>query len=293
MRTLSYHYKVVHARTVSLSTGEVAYWQYGAADGSPVIFVHGFRGDHHGLEQIAFALLESHPELKILVPDLPGFGASPAFIDRQHSISSYAQWLQEFASVVAGERYAILSHSFGTIITAHAIANGASPQNAVLVNPISVPALSGGQRLLSLLALGYYRVGQRLPQRVGNALLSHPIGVRVMSEVMAKTEDRNLRRWIHQQHDRYFSSYASSTALLEAFEASISHTVSEVASALTLPVLVIAGEKDDLASTADQLKLVKSLTNGTLEVVLGSGHLTHYEAPAEIAEIAASFWEQQ
>src|SRR5690349_19925896 len=82
----------------------------------------------------------------------------------------------------------------------------------------------------------------------------NPLIVRIMSETMAKTGDRELRTFIHGQHHAYFSSFADRESLLESFTASVSHHVSEVAAGLTLPVLLIAGEKDEIATLPDQHK---------------------------------------
>jgi len=96
-----------------------------------------------------------------------------------------------------------------------------------LINPIAAPALDGPQALLTRLAIFYYWAADRLPERAARSLLGNPVIVRVMSIVMAKTKDPALRAWIHAQHDRYFSSFSDTRTLLEAFKASVAHTVPE------------------------------------------------------------------
>ncbi len=58
---------------------------------------------------------------------------------------------------------------------------------------------------------------------------------------MLKTHDRGMRRWMHDQHDRYFSAFANRTSVLEAFDASVSTDVTEYADRIDVPVLMIAG----------------------------------------------------
>jgi len=135
----------------------------------------------------------------------------------------------------------------------------------------------------------YYRLAARLPRRLGLALLRSPLIVRVMSEAMAKTPDKELRRFIHGQHHAYFSAFADRDSLLESFTASVSGNVAEVASRLTLPVLLIAGEKDEIAMLPDQHRLAALLPDGTLKVIPGVGHLIHYETPAPAAGFIRSF----
>ena len=63
---------------------------------------------------------------------------------------------------------------------------------------------------MTRLAVLYYRAAAALPERAGFALLRNGAIVRVMSVTMAKTRSKSLRRWIHDQHDRYF--WRSATA---------------------------------------------------------------------------------
>ncbi len=264
-------------------------WQYGDPGGAPMILVHGFRGDHHGLDLLAREIARRSPGVRIIVPDLPGFGATPALPRRIHDLNLYGEWLREFALQVAGDRFAILGHSFGSLVVANSIAGGLAPSNVTLINPISAPALEGPQGVLTQLATWYYRAADALPEHSARALLGHPIIVRLMSEVMAKTRDRELRSWIHGQHDTYFSIFSDTGTLLQAFQASVSHTVVEYASALTQPTLLIAGDRDDITPLPEQLSLRNRLRDARLRIIPGVGHLVHYEAVDHAAAEIHSF----
>ncbi|MET4100180.1 pimeloyl-ACP methyl ester carboxylesterase [Agrococcus sp. UYP10] len=273
-------------RTVDIDGVATAVFEYGPDDAPPIVFVHGFRGDHHGLEPVAAHL----PGLRVIAPDLPGFGASDAL--PHATIDAYAVWLRAFVAAeaaAAGSPPVVLGHSFGSIVVAHAAAGGLEASRIVLVNPIATPALSGANRIGSLLALGYYRAAAALPERAGLAVLGAPPIVRGMSAFMAKTRDRKLRAWIHDQHDRYFSRYASRQAVLEAFDASIRHTVGEVAGRIRLPVQLIAADLDDITPLAQQHRLRGLLPDARLSVLRGVGHLVHYEQPREAAAIIRRF----
>jgi pimeloyl-ACP methyl ester carboxylesterase len=106
---------------------------------------------------------------------------------------------------------------------------------------------------------------------------------------MAKTRDPDLRRYIHGQHHAYFSAFASRDSLLESFTASVGSHVAEVAGRLALPVLLIAGEKDEIAMLPDQHRLAALLPDGELQVIPGVGHLIHYETPEPAARYIRSF----
>lgn len=278
----------VRERRARVRGSDTAWWEYGEPDAPVIVMVHGFRGDHHGLEPIVAKL----PGFRVIVPDLPGFGESSTFDEAAHDIDGYASWLAEFVRVagvtdaagLAGPGgWTLLGHSFGSIIVSAAVAAGLAPAHLVLVNPIGAPALEGPRASMTKLAIGYYRASAALPDRLGFALLRNRAIVRVMSVTMAKTEEPDLRRFIHDQHDRYFSAFSDRDAVLAAFEASVSHDVREYAPSIRVPVLLVVAEQDDVTPLAAQYRLQPLFDDATLAVIPGVGHLIHYETPAEAA----------
>lgn len=271
------------AHTLAVLGSDTRYWDYGdPAATTTVVMVHGFRGDHHGLEAVVAHL----HGLRVISPDLPGFGESAAFAAAAHTIDSYAAWLAEFLRLLAlPGRVVVLGHSFGSIIVAAAAARpgGLPAEDLVLVNPIAAPALAGPRGVLTRLAVFYYWLAAALPERLGFALLRNRLIVRVMSITMAKTRSRQRRRWIHNQHDRYFSAFADRTVVLEAFRASVGHDVSEYADRIATRTLLIAAEKDDITPVAAQVRLRAQFPDAQLHVIPGVGHLIHYEVPEDAA----------
>jgi len=297
------------ARRMSLDGVRTAWWEYGDPDAATtVVMVHGFRGDHHGLEPIVRAL--DLTGRRVVVPDLPGFGASGA-PEGVLDIDAYAGWLRRFVAEIAAppapsepaeggnttpgadrRRLVVLGHSFGSIVVAAALAGlphddaaapRLEPERVVLVNPIGAPALSGPKRAMTGLAVAYYRAAAALPARAGFALLRNPAIVRVMSMAMAKTHDRGLRAWIHDQHDRYFSAFDDRRVVLDAFRASVENDVGMFAELIRQPTLLIAADRDDITPLAAQRRLAERMPDARLVVLSGVGHLVHYEAPLRAA----------
>ena len=280
-----------HAAEIDLDGSAVAYWTYepvqATAETRTILVIHGFRGDHHGLLRVADQL----PEMRLIMPDLPGFGSSAAFVAGEHSVAQYGAFISSFmAALGLGPDTVLLGHSFGSIIASHFVAgHPGTVTPLILINPIAAPALEGPKGIMTRLAVLYYRLAARLPRPLGLALLRSPLIVRVMSEAMAKTDDKDLRRFIHGQHNSYFSAFADRDSLLESFTASVSAHVAEVATQLTLPVLLVAGEKDEIAALPDQHHLAALLPDGELKVIPGVGHLIHYETPVPAAGFIRSF----
>ena len=278
----------VTKHSVSIGGSVTTYWEYGTPSNRPtIVMVHGFRGDHHGLEPVVAHL----PGFHMISPDLPGFGESEPLRLSRHDIDGYAGWLRRFVDVLNLDTAPVLlGHSFGSIVVSAALARTElSTNQLLLVNPIAAPALSGPRGILTRLAVFYYQMGAILPERLGFALLKNRIIVRVMSITMAKTKTRSLRRWIHSEHDRYFSAFSDRDVVLEAFKASVSHDVSEFAQSIDVQTLLIAADRDDITPVSAQHTLVNLFPDATLEVLPDVGHLIHYELPAQAATLIENF----
>ncbi len=275
----------VRRHEVAVRGGVTAYWEYGPEDAeTTVVAVHGFRGEHHGLEPVLAYL----PEVRVIAPDLPGFGETAALPSRTHDLDEYAAWLTEFTAVVAPGAV-ILGHSFGSIVTSAAVAGGLETPRLILLNPIGAPALEGPKGVMTRLAVFYYALGARLPQRLGTAWLRSRLVVRVMSLTMTKTREPALRRFIHDQHDTYFSRFSDRDVLHDAFVASVSHDVREFAADIPVPTLLVAAERDDITPIEAERKLATMFEDATLVEIAHVGHLIHYETPAEAAGAVRRF----
>jgi pimeloyl-ACP methyl ester carboxylesterase len=279
----------VREAVVRVAGSDTAWWTYdtpGADDDSPVVLaVHGFRGDHHGLEPVVAHLTG----VRVVMPDLPGFGESTP-LDGEHSVAAYAAWLTAFAAAVGlDESVVVLGHSFGSIVTSAALADGLRASRLVLVNPIAAPALSGPRGVVTRLAVFYYWAGAALPEALGLSVLQNAAVVRFTSLAMVKTRDRGLRRWIHDQHDSYFSRFADRRVVLDAFRASVSSDVSSYAARIDVPTLLIAADRDDITALPAQHALRALFPDARLTVVDGVGHLIHYEKPQEAAAAVQGF----
>jgi pimeloyl-ACP methyl ester carboxylesterase len=285
---------------VTLRGGTTHLWQYGPERCTDhLVVLHGFRGDHHGLEPIVAHLLREHPGLRVTVPDLPGFGASPPLPDGRHDVPGYAAWARDLTQEVAREGTGVLAgHSFGSVVAAAAISGTSLTKQKpsaplaralVLINPIPQPPASGRGRLGVGATAALHSLAGALPETAGTALLRHAVLTRIASVAMVRTTEKALTRWIHEEHDRYFAGFATRRSLLTAFRASISGSVREWAAGVDVPTLLVGGARDDLAPVSDQKELAATFRDAQLVLVPGVGHLTHYETPAAVAREVAAF----
>ncbi len=270
-------FRLAQLRLERADVGDTATWHLG--DGGPrVLLVHGFRGDHHGLLGVAGAL----PEARFVIPDLPGFGKSKQ-LSTEHSIENYANWLVKFVEQT-GEFDAILAPSFGTLVLSRALATGLPASRVLLQNPISTTQRGGP---LNSIADRYYELGKA----EGSNLLRSQLVVRGMSIALATTLKPSIRRMIHRQHSAHFSTFATNRSVYEGYQAATSSNVLDYARHLPARTFIVAGERDIVAPLAGQREFAR-ITGAELKVIKDTGHLTHYETPAEVASYLAELLER-
>lgn len=289
-------------RQANLGGDTVHYWVYHADEGAAapgdsgstkptIVMLHGFRGTHHGLEQLTRHL----GDFQVVIPDLPGFGDSAPRRFAAHELADYVDTARALlrhlsAEHVSQKPFVVFGHSAGSIVASHLASS--SPElveSLVLLNPIATPALSGPRAALSRITAMYYGMARRLPNRMAYSLLASTLVTHLVSTNLTRTRDPQLRKDIRGYHHQHFNSFHDPSVLDAMFRWASLRTVAEVADQLTMPTLLIAGTEDDLAPVAGQHRLREKLPNGQLVLLAGVGHLIHYEMPQRAASAIRSF----
>lgn len=250
-----------------------------------LIMLHGYRGTHHGLDLIKQQL----DGFKVIVPDLPGFGAEPPY--KSHSMDDYVEWLDKFISnqKLSGP-IVLVGHSFGSILSAAYVAKYPKKvAKLVFINPVAEPTIGRHLNPGIGLVMAHYWLGKTLPEKTARKFLSSKLFVMGMSVTMAKTRDKKLRQYIHGQHLAHFSDFYSPKTLSESFITSASYGISQFASRIKIPVLMIAADRDYLTKVPGQHKLKALFKDAKLVIIKNVGHLTHYETPDQIADAIKKF----
>ena len=81
--------------------------------------------------------------------------------------------------------------------------------------------------------------------------------------------------------------------MVEAFEASVGSDVSTYAQGIHIPTLLVAAEVDDITPVQAHQDLVATMTEARLDLLLGVGHLIHYEVPQLAAAAIHTFLVEQ
>jgi pimeloyl-ACP methyl ester carboxylesterase len=283
---LSASQRAVH-REVQIMGSTTHYWTYKAKTASrgTIIVLHGYRGAHDGLEGVIGGL----EDFDCIAPDLPGYGIT-APLNARHSIATYDKWLGEFIKAMKlPVKPFVLGHSFATIVISAHAASSNDMSDIVLLNPVSKPGLKGPRRFISAITEAFFWVASKLPERGARRMMDNWLLIQALSWLMAKSRDKNVRKWVHQQHHSTLKDYANCKVMFECYHASVHHCVEEYASSIKNRTLMIAGGKDDITSAKQQLEVSKKLSNATLVVFPEVGHLTHYESTKQVGIEATKF----
>lgn len=277
----------VREREFTILGSRTRFWDFGPPDARDVlVLAHGYRGDHHGLE----AVIAQLDGIRVISPDLPGFGDSTPLTEAPHSIAGYGRWLGAFLDALElPVSPVVLGHSFGSMIASHAIAGGLDARALVLVNPItSDPKVAAG-RGITAATRAFYAVSRAMPRWLARVWLGNWLIVRFMSMSLVNTPDRTLQRWIHEEHHRYFNGFSDARTAAEAFRASVSTDVRAAAPGVNVPTVLIVGARDRIAPVEGQRSAIGLFPDARLVVVPGTGHLAHYETPGEVADAIRGF----
>ncbi len=280
---------------------QAAVWHYRAVSGAAahgptpaprLLMIHGFRGDHHGMQLMVDAL----PEFEIFVPDLPGFNATPPVTDDagnrvEHTLAVYSGFVGALAEALQlTEEDVLAGHSFGTIVTAAHVAETQRPwAGLVLSAPISTGVFTWPLILGAAGVEAYYEAARLLPVRAADALLRSRAVMELTNRTLGAGADLELTAYVRDQHAKHFGGYTDRQTLIEAYRASSRHTVTQHAPDLDLPVLVLPGTKDQLSTRRGLKALRGALPDARMEMIRDVGHLIHYAKPAETARAVKRF----
>lgn len=274
------------ASTVSIYGSDIKYWIYHPEQSRTILMLHGFRGNHIGLKYIIAGL----SGYRIITPDLPGFGESTPMTDRLHDITGYSDFTREFTLGLRLKQPVLLGHSFGSIIAAHLAArNPELFERLILLNPIAVKPGGGIKAVPTQFVKAYYWLGTYSSSNWSRRILVSRTFSRLMSLSLSRTKDKNIRNIVYNHHLSDLQQAQNREVIAKSFAESISKTALDDAARITLDTLLIAGDKDPIATLAAQRQLKDVIPTAKLIIIPKVGHLIHLETPRPAAEAIAQY----
>lgn len=279
-------------KIVTLSNGSrVSYWTYHPDAPVTMVLVHGFTGSHEGFRYIIPLL----PNIKFIVPDVPGFGASE--IDREDwSIDAIANRVNEFVACLKLPKPPyLLGHSMGGLVASSMLYQAPQlyDERVVLLSPVPTKITKNDSRRIGAIAGALqYHAGHRLP-KVGHKIVKSKRLSAIATKLMLTTSDKELKKKIYEHHYANLDviNYVSDIEFYSKIHHDINRRGSiDYASAFKdKQLLLITGNRDKVTPLNYMQRFADAVKPSKFAIIDGVGHLAHYERAQEVANELKEF----
>lgn len=235
---------------------------------TPLIFIHGYRGNHLGLADVA---KEFEKDYDVHSPDLPPAGGHKF---EKYTADTYADALAEYIKKHKLSRPVLIGHSLGSII-ATATAEKYPElinQKLILLAPISKKPAKFFGRLTPLTVL----LPRRLVDFITTVFLFVPHDFKLFKKSLKTTHECS-------------KDFVSRRDVMKAGTFSAAHSIADFN--FKNDTILIAGEKDRLIPQKSTRQLAKD-RGFKLDIIKGTGHLLNYEVPTKTAAAIRNFLEK-
>lgn len=248
-------------------SGALAYREAGTGERT-VVLIHGnFAGKSWWREQLA----DPPPGIRLVAPDLPGFGESPGGPDFTPSVPFYARALADFLDAQSIERPVLAGHSFG----------GAVAVQLALSDPERFPAM--------LLLAPAPLTGLHTPRYVYPLLKSYRHDHRGLRRALRRTMRTRVPSYlddlVREAQMMHPDNFAGNARTLSAWD------VSAKARYYENPVLVASGQRDTLVPPSSARATASAFPRGEYVDLGAISHSPQIEAPQQVRELLSGFVE--
>jgi pimeloyl-ACP methyl ester carboxylesterase len=261
-------------KMVMIDGRKVFYFERGDKTQPALVLLHGYPGNYEGLLDVAHTL-GNH--WRIIIPNFPSCGGSEALAGK-HNLEKFGQWLYDFLQHLSVENPVIIGHSFGSrVALTFAVKNPQKIRGLVLITPVLK-----ADSVLVYVVLLKYKIAKLLPLRAQKAFLSSKFYEYMACKIVLKSKNPARQRKII---DRGFKElqHVNPDAQIDLFEEFYQSDLTVLGKKIMVPLLVIAGQKDEVATLRSMRALMATTKNAVLKIMKNSGHLVPFEKPVAIA----------
>lgn len=248
------------------------------SDPVPIVLLHGTSASLHTWQGWTEALQQKRRVIRF---DLPAFGLTGPFNNRDYSIEHYTKFVQQVLAQLKVEQYVLAGNSLGGNIAWH----------------VAVVAPQQVKQLILVDAAGYPYQAKSIP--IGFRIAQIP----VLNKMMEYTLPRNMveasvrnvyadpNKVSSELVDRYYDltlREGNRQALVDRFK-QISASDSEKVKQLTMPTLILWGKQDQLIPVEYAQHFQQDIKGSQLVVFDNLGHVPHEEDPQQTVSAVMKF----
>lgn len=257
---------------------KIAYWENGFGD-KTLVFLHGFRGNHKGLVDVAKGI----NGYKILIPDLPGYGGSEP-LEKPHTFENYTHFINDFLSNLGIKKCVIAGHSFGaSLALVFAGFYPSKTEKLILIAPVS-----DSKNFEASIGKAYYNIAVRMPKFIKSIWLKSRLADLSSNIVLLKTPDYKRRIELIIDGQRNLKKL-DEKIIIENFLSYYSTNFKKISQKIKSPTLILGGTKDRLATKDNLLLLQKDIFGSEIKILPHIGHIAPLENPKELADAIDQF----
>ncbi|MFC5704376.1 alpha/beta fold hydrolase [Cohnella faecalis] len=241
--------------------------------GTPIVLLHGYCGSHRYFEEILPILSAKY---RVIVPDLRGHGSSSA-TEGVYKMEQLADDLDVLLDAMQLSKVFLFGHSLGGYVTlAFAQRHRERLLGYGLLHSTSLPDTGPG-KTGRLKAVDQIRTGG-----------ISPFVDELIPKLFAKDHRETMKGKINFAKEIGYGTAPQGAigCALGMRERSDRTNVLEMPD---LPVLLLAGEKDDIITPDRRFPILKPKPHLTQVTLKGVGHMGMLEAPQEFADALISF----
>jgi pimeloyl-ACP methyl ester carboxylesterase len=241
----------------------------------PLVCLHGLGATWTAWRAVGERLADS---FRVVLPDLPGFGRSPAMPDGRFPLYAVAERLEEALDELGVRQAVVAGHSMGGgMAIVHALARPRDVRALVLVAPAGLIATGAVRRIWRQPLL--HRLSREVTRAVAPALpRSHALRRRAFAGLVDDPQalDPQTMAELAAGSVAARSTGAAGTAIVHA-------GLRDRLDRLTMPALVVFGERDRVIDPTGGPLLAAALPSAELLLLPQTGHLPMIERPDEVS----------
>ncbi len=282
IETLKPVYAAAPSKFIDIDSLKVHYRDEGSAtDTVPLVLIHGTSASLHTWQGCVGKLVASH---RIIRLDMPAFGLTGPNTRRDYSIDYYVSFLHHFLTQLKVKQCYLAGNSLGGhIVWAYAAKYSEQVRKIVLLDAAGYP-IEGAKGSLA------FRLA-RIPVLSNLLTVVTPKSIVKKSLLDVYGDPAKVTDALVQQYHDLACRTGNRQALIDRLtQQQVGDTL--LLGKLKMPVLIVWGEMDRLIPFHNAYKFHRDLSNDSLVVLPGIGHVPMEEVPDTTAKIMKAFLRQ-
>lgn len=243
--------------------------------GRPLLLVHGFPLDHqmwrHQIEYFS-------QSMKVIAPDLPGFGGSTATDAGVMEMKTYANFLVDLiGELQLDSPLTYCGLSMGGYIGWQFLKM--HPERVDRVIMCNTRAADDDEAT---------RRGRKL---AANQVLKHGID-EIASHMPLKLVGHNASQELVDELRQTIRQTPPKTVAQGQLGMSLRPDMTSTLSEISFPTLLVGGSEDAITPSAEMQGIAELIPGGTFVEIEGAGHMTPLESPSQFNQVVDSFLKQ-